>query len=344
MANYLNYARLEHIAKTDKPYRGTTNNFPIRNRRHSYKRFLVEQDEKGETVFKIVYGDRWGEEEVTKEYYDAQANNWSGRVVTEHNGDKRYIQYTRDHNIVGIIRKDNTFELTADYMHQGTRGFLTSMMGLYLSYIASSVRHGGTVYKEITGTWRNHTVTKIIPLFKGQCINLDTMTSVVDYEVRLPAVNRTRSKDVMAKYDDALKFNETMFKTMSSEVFEMSLREVYEEVFGKTGYKWRNAERTRTMLDYASAQVNVDMYKAICATMIGEGIYSAWTISCDDTQYAIRDYDSYKYFKSAKDKIASRVKIGGGAFDVKVYKANEPYPSNRWGVSINLNNERVIAY
>jgi hypothetical protein len=218
------------------------------------------------------------------------------------------------------------------------------MIGQYLSYFTSSVRHGGTIYKENIGTWRNPTVTKIIPLFKGQRIDLNTMTSVVDYEVRLPAVNRTRSKDIMAKYADALKFNEAMFKTMSSEVFEMSLREVYEEVFGKTGYTWRNAEKANKMLAYASEHVDTDMYKAICATMMGEGIHSAWTIGCDLSSWTNSSYEAHTYFKAAKEKIAKRIKLGGGALDIKVYKANEPYPSNKWEIGIYLNNKQVTAY
>mgnify|MGYP003336381426 FL=1 len=39
----LTWARLTDITKTVKPYRGTTNRYPIGDRRHNHKDFVVEE-------------------------------------------------------------------------------------------------------------------------------------------------------------------------------------------------------------------------------------------------------------------------------------------------------------
>ena len=345
--NRLDYGRLALIAKQLKPFRGTDNHFPIAMRTHTYKRFSVETDDRGNEEYHVYYGYSWYEVEVSAEEMAKRGNKWHGRTVTEANGTKKHYEYAREWNEIGIVRNDNTLELTANSLHQGTRYFLSNMFNRYGSDVVSSVRHGGVIYREFQGNYREgYTNTKIIPLFRGQRINLDTAMSVLDYEVRTQRVNRTRSKEVLAEYDESLKLNEILFKTMSRGVFEDSLKEVFDEAMPnlEDSRYWRSASAARKMMDYATAQVKTDIFKAVCATMMGEGIYQSWTIGTNSGYWSKDSYEPEDYYRLAKQKIVRHILQGSGALDVKLYKPNEPYPSSNWDVRVMLNNNLVRTY
>jgi hypothetical protein len=266
------------------------------------------------------------------------------RVETQADNSVKYIVWDRLWDEIGVVRKDNTFELTSNRMHQGTRYFINAMFNKYQSEVVSSIRHGGAIYREWTGSWGNRTTTKIIPLFIGQRINLETNNSVLDYEVHLSKVNRTRTKEVMSEYVEAIKFNEVMFKTMTEDSFIASLKEVYAEAI-KEGERWRSSNAMSCMLNYATEQVKVDMFKSICATMMATS-YRLWSYGSDNNNsyYGEMDYAPYVYYTQALKKINRQLKIGANALDSVVYKANEAYPSNTWDITLLHNGNPVRQY
>jgi len=340
--NRLSYERLEHITKTNKPYRGTTNEYPLTKRAQSHKRFIAETDASGNLEFHIIYGYKYRDRDITKAEYDAMTDKGLyTRMNTLDDNSVRYYVWERHWDKVGIVRKDNTFELTTDNMHQGTRYFISAMFNKYQSEIVSSIKHGGVIYREWTGTWNNKTTTKIIPLFTGQRINLETNSSVLDYEVHLSKVNRTRTKEVMAEYVEALQFNEVMFKTMTEDSFISALKDVYAEVI-TDGERWRSSQALARMTEYATEQVKVDMFKSICATMMSSN-YRLWSYGSDNQNqyYGEMDYTPHSYYLSARKKIDRQIKIGANALDAVVYKANEPYPSNTWDITV-LHNGNIV--
>lgn len=348
MHTRLDYARLTDIVKQVKPFRKTENEYPIGMRTQTYKRFSAEKDAEGDTFFRIYYGYIWNEVEVNAEQY-ALIKKWGGRAVTEADGSKKYYTYEQSWNDIGIVRKDNTLELTANHLHQGTRYFLSNMFNRYGTEVISSVRHGGVIYREFEGNYKDgYTSTKIIPLFKGQRISLDTCTSVLDYEVHLSKVNRTKSKEVLAEYEDPLKLTELLFKTMTPEVFVDSLKEVFVEAMPEpdegSRWLWRNAIAARKMMDYATAQVKADIFKSVCATMMGEGIYNAWSIGSDNSYPNNVAYEPEDFFKLAKQKIIKRIRQGSGALDVRVFKPNEPYPSSNWDITVSTYGKQIQTY
>jgi hypothetical protein len=344
--NRLSYERLEHITKTNKPYRGTTNEYPLSYREHSYKRFFKETDAKGDSYFRIIYGYKYVDRYITKEEHDAMtAKGLYTRVETQADNSVKYMVWERFWDEVGVVRKDNTFELTTDRMHQGTRYFINAMFNKYQSEVVSSVKHGGAIYREWTGSWGNRTTTKIIPLFIGQRINLETNSSVLDYEVHLSKVNRTRTKEVMSEYVEALKFTEVMFKTMSEDSFKSALQETYAEAITE-GEKWRSSKAMEFMRSYATKQVKVDMFKAICATMMTAN-YRLWSYGSErntNNYYGEMDSTPHDYYLSARKKIDRQIKIGANALDAIVYKANEAYPSNTWDITVLHNGNPVRQY
>ena len=346
-ANRLSYERLEYIAKTDRPYRGTTNHYPIHNRKHSYKRFSAEIGKDGNVEFHIYYGYSLTKIEVSAERYAKERKHSGGTIYDELYKTTKYYIYKRDWTEVGVVRKDNTFELTATNLYQGTRYFLASMFNNYRARVIASVKHGGTIYCEYEGGYNvSYANTKVIPLFKGQRIDLETNSSVLNYEVHTHKVNRARSKEVLAEYDAPLKFTELVFKTMTREVFHDSLIEVFKEALpeGMEGGYWRD-DRARKVMDYATAQVKGDMFKAICATMIGEKIYQARSIVAGYTHYYPTDYIKPEdYYRVAKQKIVKYIRRDSSAFDVKVYKANEAYPSSNWDIYVKLDGKNMQTY
>jgi len=109
----LNYKRLDGIANSISPYRGSLNRFPIGDRRHNTKYFLVEEEDK-ERVFNIVHGQRWTHVSLTKEEYEEHEKQGSPRLNKYQDGDGSwtYYKYEVSPNILGIVRPDNTFEFT----------------------------------------------------------------------------------------------------------------------------------------------------------------------------------------------------------------------------------------
>jgi hypothetical protein len=284
--------------------------------------------------------------DITKaEYDEAQTKNLYVREQILADNSARYFIWDRLWDEVGVVRKDNTLELTTDRMHQGTRYFINAMFNKYQSEVMSSIKHGGAIYREWTGSWGNRTTTKIIPLFTGQRINLDTNSSVLDYEVHLSKVNRTRTKEVMAEYVQALQFNEVMFKTMTEDSFKSALQDTYAEAITE-GKTWRSSQAVARMAEFATEQVKVDMFKSICATMMASN-YRLWSYGSEhnsNNYYGEMDYTPHEYYLSARKKIDRQIKIGANALDAIVYKANDPYPSNTWDITVIHNGNPVRQF
>jgi len=353
----LSYERLSRIVKDIKPYRKTKNSkdtrdrYPLDWRKHGYKCFFVEKDANGDNEYHVAYQHVYNQVETTKEEYDAivAKQSWGARDQ----GGGVYTKYVRDWHVLGIVRKDNTFEFTTETMHQGDRMFLTSLTGVYHSEVVSSVKHGGTIYREYerdeeksTSYDRWDTVWKdtiVIPLFKGQRINIETNRSVLNYEVRLPYVNRQRSKEVMAEYREPLQIAEMFFKAMTSEVFASEMQEVFKEVFGDEE-PWASKEAVDRMLAYAETQIDKDLYKYMYALMLSNRVLNSWQIGQNNPYYKNYTHFPLTYFQSARTKFIKTIKLCNHVLDDKVYSANELYPSNTWAVRIFIDGERVRAY
>lgn len=359
--NYLSYERLTKITETQKPYRRTTNRYPLSYREHGYKCFFVEKDAQGNIEYHIAYQHAHTEKELTKSEADAitATGGWVG-TTQRSNGTIKYYVWERHWHMLGIVRNDNTFEFTTSNLHQGDRMFLSATMGKHGSEVVSSVKHGGAIYREYIrddektiakredNRWSPtyYIDTKIIPLFKGQRINLESNESVINYEVHLPYVNRKRSKEVVSKYKDEIQVAETFFKTMTSEVFASEMQEVYNKVFADDEDKpsWRSHAAETTMLKYAKSRLQEDLYEGLYALMMGLGVLNSWAIGCGNQYYRDRGHFPLTYFQIAYQKFIKYIKLENGALDVKVYSSNELYPSNAWEVKILVDGNEVRAY
>lgn len=372
--NYLEYARLKEITETQKPYRKTTNRYPLSYRNHTGKCFFVEQGADGQPEYHIAYQHYWKTKYITEAEANEirEKNGWVGTedAVTS-NGETieptRYYTYEKIWNIIGVVRADNTFEFTQDYsLHQGTRYFLTMMFGkgkeqdVSHAHVTSSIRHGGVCYFEnkVCGyhddhpTWAKYKASMVIPLFQGQKIDLGSNRSVLNYQVQLPTVDRKRSKAVMEKYQDNLKLTNAMFKTMSSEVFCSELEEVFTEIYGEEGCpdrpQWPSYAVTDRALSWAREQMDTDFFKSVYAYMMGWRLGNAWYIGRgkEAVSYS-RHSDSYhpnSYYHQVITKLKREMQKAHDTFTYKTLEQNEAYPSNAWGVKVIVDGSEVKVY
>ena len=361
--NHLEYSKLKRIVENIKPYRGSTDRFPIWYRAHTHKCFFVKKDEHGNDEYHIAYGYKYFRTEITKDEHDAvkkiEAENEIARKARKprkripyvyddykvddqgNQSEKTYWKSDRGWDIIGVVRSDNTFEFTADrYLGQGTRYFLTQMFGeTYWKSFTSQIRKGGVVYEE----YLNGNILKTIPIFKGQRMNLADNTSAINYIVHAPRVNRKRSNEVLGGRKLEFKFMDAFFKTMSGATFMDELQETFKEVFVRDTNRWRDDESVRELYEFAMKHKDSDPVKSMYAIMMGRGINNSWYLGRNGQQWG-GDPNAHSYFKLAKKYMTRQLIREGGALDFKQYGANEVYPSNSWGVTVTVDGKEVTVY
>lgn len=368
--NYLEYARLKEITETQKPYRKTTNRYPLSYRNHTGKCFFVETGADGQPEYHIAYQHHRKNKYLTEaEMLEIkEKQGWFGTENSVDGDDRtevtRYYVYEKIWNIIGVVRADNTFEFTQDYsLHQGTRYFLTQFFGkgkeqgVSHAGVVSSIRHGGACYFEYMPdghhkghpTWTKYKASMVIPLFKGQKIDLGSNRSVLNYQVQLPKVDRKRSKEVLSKYSEGLKFTQAMFKTMSSEVFCSELEDVFTEIYGEEGCPdrptWPSYGVTDRALSWAKEQLDTDFFKSVYAYMMGNRIGNAWYVGRGESNnnYS-QNYHPNSYYQQAVNQLKREFKKAHDTFKYKTIEQNEAYPSNAWGVKVLVDGSEAKVY
>lgn len=225
----LSYARLMQATKDNKPYRGTTNKFPYAERKNSYKHFLVEE-ENGETVFKIVYGNRWKQVVVNTPEEEAAAKLAGHTVVSYHHSPEVRFYHEQTPNLLGVVRPDDTFQFMTDG-HIG-QGIATVLSRLSQGYFYRDSSRGGLVYTR--GYSRYSGVpADFFPIFHGLRIKTD-MTGVHEsskFDVIRHKVRRKRAKEAMAHYTDMFNVSKAMFTCMESKDIYVLARDVIDQYF-----------------------------------------------------------------------------------------------------------------
>jgi hypothetical protein len=227
--NGLDYDRLWRITQTEKPYRGTTDRFPVSDRRHNLKNFYVKE-ENGVRVFDVTYGTRWKSHDLTKEQYEemeaAGAKDihkyeyTSGTSTVEKTEYKRYeVSPFR----IGTVYPEGYFQFNADtYYGQGDRSFLSDCSN---GWFSNDSRRGGMVW-----TFGQKAFYRCIPIFKGMRVSTkDNFEVLDDYVVVGKKVNRKVGKDLLGGYEAFYRTAETMCKAMSREIFLETAKEILDE-------------------------------------------------------------------------------------------------------------------
>lgn len=330
----LTWNRLTDITINAKPYRGTTNRYPVGDRRHNHKDFLVEE-RNGEKVYVIRYGYRWKEHQHTKEEWLA---NQASIHKRDDNGQTTYISYSRLPNEMGLVRSDNTFEFTANYYGQGENQILSSWSK---GWFFRSSRHGGMVYRE-RGSNLFH------PVFKGLRIECDTMMPHKDSEYTIVGkrVSRKDAKEFLNRYTDFYKVNEVMFKAMDWKNFMETSIDVLDSL-GITRENWSLLHDERNKL-IALAENNLN------EAPLDAGIAYALAYDVQNLYSRVRSFDGVSSgYYSTEVELEVMFSNLKRKLNKELYKANpsvmkridyEPcgeYPASEWGVDVYVNGVEV---
>jgi hypothetical protein len=329
----LEWSRLTEITKTTKPYRGTTNRFPIGDRRHNTKDFITEE-RNGEQVYVIRYGYSYKQHEHTKEEWFADQSNIHER---NWNGETKYISYTTIPSELGIVRSDNTFEFTSNNYGQGDNQIMSSWSR---GWFMRSSRHGGMIYR---GNDMFH------PIFKGMRIDCDTMLphESSKYQVVGKRVSRKDAKEFLNRYADFYQVNEVMLKTMEWKGFvDTALEVMAENSIGTENWGLTSSEREK-LIKFADENLNTAPLDAGIAFSLAydvQNLYSRVRASTGSSSgyYTSREIELDVVFANLKRKLNKELyKRNPSVMKLTEYVPNEPYPPSEWGVDIFVNGVEV---
>jgi len=329
----LTYSRLQTITSTQKPYRGTTDRYPLASRRHIHKNFYVD-DLNGERVFRITYGNTHKEFAVTKEEYMANQNTFHEVHWRAIDHPLRYVRYELHARELGIVRPDNTFEFTAKHYGQGERQLLSNGIGA----LSVSTRHGGLVIKNYVSPFIMH------PIFKNMRLNMDTMQvhDSCNYKMYGKRVNRGEGKKFLSQFEDFFKITEVMLKNMEWKSFLEGSSEVMKELMGEDKF-----EHTYYLEDYAKR----DMAK-LALERIHTAPFDACVLYCvaydiNRLYYSMHSSNRYvndleNLFINMKRRVSKELyKANPSVMSVVEYETGKPYPASEWGVDIFVNGVEV---
>ena len=335
----LNYTRLNSISNSVPPYRGSTNRFPIGNRRQNSKYFLVGE-ENGERVFNIVHGQHWKSVVLTKQEHDELAKQGSPRLHSyqDSDGTWSYYKYDVSPNILGVVRPDNTFEFTGGRYGQGDRGVLTSYSH---GWLCTESRRGGMIW---VGRLNGNGERGMFPIYKGLRVHCETMRPTKPITVLGRKVDRKIGKTLLTKYQDFYNITEVMTKAMDYEAFVKTTAEVVEEHANGEQYHWR------TFKDKADALIDTAPLDAAILYIMGWDIGSMrWNLrrfmDTSYSRYSAHEDTPHDMFLNLKRRLNKEIyKANDGVFKKVEYINEALYPPSEWSYTVMVDGVEVEQY
>ena len=317
----LSYERLERITTREKPYRGTTDRFPVGLRRQNTKNFFV-REENGVKVFDIVYGNRFKSYSITKEEYDeGRAKGMNN--VHHYTHDNTFIRYETIPHKLGTVYREEYFQFTSDFHYgQGDRKFLSDCSH---GWFSNDSRRGGMVW-----TFGRGYDFKIIPIFEGARFGTGESPRLLDdYVVIGKKVNRKVGKDILAGYETFYKTAETMCKAMPRDVFLATAKEVIDE--NKNKY----FEAAEALRDQAPLDAMILYAVSMDVGRIQQQVaHPQWYST-----------EPYEIFNNLKRHMNNRIyREHTEVFTPVHYKAGEAYPPSIWGYEVMVDGEVKRQY
>lgn len=346
----INYARLERIVQTEKPFRGNVNRYPIGNRRHNtkcfYRRYEGEQ-----VVFDITYGYKYIRNVLTQEEYEALAlagadnirksAKWDSTTGAESLTEFDYYSSDNPPNVLGTVRPDNTFEFNADTYHQGERQVMSSWTR---GYFVNDSRRGGLIYKERYGS-----DAKLTPIWHGMRVDCETMKPTQDYQVFTKQVDRKVSKQIMAPYKDFYQTTEVMFKAMDWTTFIGVCGDVHTQYMPETGHEWD----VNAFNSYGSIAERVKSEAPIDAAILFMMQMGVGSVRWDTIQYLRHGTVNTSRYGDSPEELFVNMKRGINKFIYRAHQetfkrveqtAGKTFPAGDWGVEVMVDGKQVEQY
>lgn len=344
----LNYTRLTQITNVQKPYRGTTDRYPVGDRRHNTKDFVVDTLD-GDTIYRVRYGFHYDRIYHTKEQYlEDQKNGGNNIYCYEHeeNEAEKYMSYRRRPFELGIVRPDNTFEFTMDTSSgQGGNIIMSSWSE---GFFSRSVRHGGMIYRQ--GYYDNPSVFH--PIFKGLRLNIEDMKAhyTCHYTTVARRVDRSKAKEFLKPYEDFFKITETMVTAMEGKDIKGIATELLEELNLETKQYWNPyGDMYDTLVQTAESYMKdrpIDSMLMFSMAYDINGLYRQARDAKDKQKYYTNStIDPDSLYTNFRRRLGKELYSKCDDVFTKIeYRHNEPYPESTWGVSVFLDGKEVQQY
>ena len=334
----LEWSRLTEIRNTQKPFRGTTNRYPIGKRTHNTKNFYVEQHD-GEEVYVITYGTRHKEIIVTKEEWLADPTSVHEKTW-EKDESQKYCRYEMIPNVLGVVRSDNTFEFTAHLSYgQGSNTMLSDWSK---GWFSCSSRHGGMIY-------RDNEVFH--PIFQGMRLHCDTMLPHVSSQYRVVGkrVNRKEGKEFLKRYDDFYKITEVMLKAMDWKGFMEVGAEVVQPLIQNKDQYYLSPEDKARLIEFAENNLNdapLDACLAyLCAYDVQEMRRRVEGWGNPNSYWNRSELDLPTVYANFKRKLNKEIyRANPSVMNFIEHEPNKPYPPSEWGVDVYVGDKEVQQY
>ena len=344
----INYARLERIVQTEKPFRGNVNRYPIGNRKHNTKCFY-RRYEGDAVVFDVTYGYKYVRNQLTKEEYEALtlagADNlhkmakWDDKTNAMSETNFEYWSSHNHPNVLGTVRPDNTFEFTEENIyHQGERHVLSTWSR---GYFTNDSRRGGMIYRSGYGGGAD-----LIPIWKGMRVDCDTMKPTQDYQVFTKQVDRKVSKQIMAPYKDFYQTAEVMLKAMDWTTFIQVCGDVH------TQYKEGDPDH-KAFNRYGAIAESVKDASPIDAAILFMMQMDIGNVRWDTVSYLRNGNVRTSHGSESPEELFVNMKRGINKFLYRAHQetfkrvehiANSLYPAGDWGVEIVVDGKQVEQY
>jgi hypothetical protein len=321
----LSYARLNRISLSEKPYRGSTNRFPLYGRKHNTKYFLTDE-ENGEVIFKVMYGWQYSRKSITAEEYAVLKKD--GKNVYHDKVENTYLLWYRTPCEIGVVRSDDTFEFTAigGGYYQGARKFLSDASH---GYFNNDSRRGGMVFSSA--------MHGFYPIHKGMRVDTKTMKPTKDITIIGKSVDRKASKKLMAKHQDFFKIAETMCKAMTLESWLDTAKTIYldHDIEDKG---------SKEILILAEAMKSSAPLDALVLYALGMDINGfRWKIKSPSSWHHHKD--AIETFNAMKARLCKQIyKENENIFKTVTYEAGKVYPPNEWGYTLMVDGVEVEQY
>jgi hypothetical protein len=328
----LSYERLKRISLSEKPYRGSTNRFPIYGRRHNTKYFLAEE-ENGETIFKVMYGWQYAQKPITAEEYVEFGKD--GKSVYHDTVANTYALWHRIPCEMGVVRPDNTFEFTATGggYYQGARGFLSDTS---YGYFHNDSRRGGMVFS-------SGPRLGFYPIHKGMRVDIKTMKPTKPITIVGKAVDRKASKKLMAKHQDFFKIAETMCKAMTLESWLDTAKTIYLE-HTNGGAESLTTPKVDYFLRLAESMKSSAPLDAVVLYALGMDINGfRWKIKNPASWHHHRT--AIETFGAMRARLCKQIyKENEDTFKTVTYEMGKVYPPSIWGYTLMVDGVEVEQY
>jgi len=317
----LSYARLKRISLSEKPYRGSTNRFPIMGRRQNTKYFLVEE-ENGETIFRVMYGWIYSQQLVTPEEAVEYKKNGKNLYHDSTRG-QDYLWIHKPHEM-GVVRSDNTFEFTSGSYAQGARGFLSDTS---YGYFHNDSRRGGMVFRGTGGFY---------PIHKGMRVDTKSMKPTKPITIIGKSVDRKASKKLMANHKDFFTVTETMCKAMTLESWLDTAKTIYLE------YEIEH-KLPEEILVFAESLKDTAPLDALVLYAFGVNSDFRWRIKNPSSWHHHKT--AVEVFGAMRARLCKQIyKENEDTFKTVTYEMGKVYPPSMWGYTLMVDGVEVEQY